>query len=247
MPDLEETAEEGRTAEQQQELDELNREKAQIIQDAQSFAEEQVRAAMDEVAVLKEQAQAEIEAWWQERRMLDESVLQENKEQGYLQGYEAGLAQAEAELRERYDQMLQEAAQTLEQAYILKQEIIQESEPFLIEMSCSIAEKIIGRQLSLEPQWVTEMIRKVLARRREKGMIALCVSPSQFSYIQDARDELLLHIDSQAELQIIPDGSVQDHGCVIRSSFGSIDARIDTQLNEIKQALQDLAIRNEGG
>ncbi len=77
--------------------------------------------------------------------MLDESVLQENKEQGYLQGYEAGLAQAEAELRERYDQMLQEAAQTLEQAYILKQEIIQESEPFLIEMSCSIAEKIIGR------------------------------------------------------------------------------------------------------
>ncbi len=94
---------------------------------------------------------------------------------------------------------------------------------------------------------MTEMIRKVLARRREKGMIALCVSPSQFSYIQDARDELLLHIDSQAELQIIPDGSVQDHGCVIRSSFGSIDARIDTQLNEIKQALQDLAIRNEGG
>ncbi len=61
LPDLEETAEEGRTAEQQQELDELNREKAQIIQDAQSFAEEQVRAAMDEVAVLKEQAQAEIE------------------------------------------------------------------------------------------------------------------------------------------------------------------------------------------
>lgn len=245
--DVEEAVEEDGSIERQQELEELNQVKEQILQDAQSFAEEQVRAAMDEVAAMKEQAQNEIEAWWQERRMLDDSVLQENKEQGYRQGYEAGLVQAEAELRERYDHMLQEAAHILEQAYTLKQEIIQESEPFLIEMSCAIAEKIIGRQLTLEPEWVKDMIRRVLERRREKGIIALCVSPSQFSYIQDARDELLLHIDSQAELQIIPDGSVQDQGCVIRSSFGSIDARIDTQLNEIKQALQDLAIRNEGG
>jgi flagellar assembly protein FliH len=65
-------------------------------------------------------------------------------------------------------------------------------------------------------------------------------------YIQDARDELVLHVDSQAELQIIPDSSVTDMGCVVRSSFGSIDARIDTQLQEIKHALRQIALRNEG-
>ena len=48
-------------------------------------------------------------------------------------------------------------------------------------------------------------------------------------------------IDSQAELQIVPDSTVKDYGCVIRSSFGSIDARIDTQLSEIKRELIQLA------
>ncbi|MEK8130233.1 FliH/SctL family protein [Paenibacillus filicis] len=239
------TEEEGLTAEQQQELEELHQVKEQIIQDAQAFAEEQVRAAMDEASALRENAQQEIDAWWQERREHDQGAFSEAQQQGYQQGYQEGSTQAEAELRGRYDQMLQEASQILEQAYVLKHDIIQEAEPFLIEMSCSIAEKIVARQLTLEPEWVKDLIRKVLSRRREQGLIALCVAPSQFSYIQDAREELLLHIDSQAELQIIPDASVQDLGCVIRSSFGSIDARIDTQLNEIKQALQQLAGRDE--
>ncbi|TDF98228.1 FliH/SctL family protein [Paenibacillus piri] len=219
--------------------------KDQMLQDAETFAEEQVRAAMDEAAAVRQQAQAEIEQWWNDQRLQDEQLQTELREEGFRQGYQEGLLQAETELRQKYDGMLQEASQILDQAFILKQQIIQESEPFLIELSCSIAEKVVERQLTVEPGWVIELIQNILARRREKGIITLCVAPAFFSNIQDAREELLLHIDSQAELQIIPDPSVHDYGCVVRSSFGSIDARIDTQLKEIKAALQHLALRNE--
>jgi len=51
-------------------------------------------------------------------------------------------------------------------------------------------------------------------------------------------------IDSQAELQILPDSTVKDSGCVIRSAYGSIDARIDTQLSEIKRELISLSHRS---
>ncbi|MBP1156009.1 MULTISPECIES: FliH/SctL family protein [unclassified Paenibacillus] len=232
--------------ENHQELSDLMQMKDQILKDAESFAEEQVRATMEEAAAIRQQAQVEIEAWWHERRLQDQEAVNEARDRGHAQGYQEGLAQVEMELREQYESTLQEASQILEQAYLLKQQIIQEAEPFLIELSTSIAEKVIGRQLTLEPEWTIDSIRKVLSRRREKGIITLCVSPAQFTYIQDAREELLLAIDSQAELQIIPDGSVLDQGCVVRSSFGSIDARIDTQLKEIKNALQQLAMRNEG-
>jgi flagellar assembly protein FliH len=233
----------------QEELEELataSQIKEQILQDAEAFAEEQVRAAMDEAAAIRQQAQAEIELWWNEQRQHDAELQTQLKEEGYQKGFEEGAAQAELELRNQYNEMLQESSTILEQSYLLKQQIIQEAEPFLIEMSCSIAEKIVSRQLTVESEWVTDLIKTVLARRREKGIITLCISPSQFPYIQDAREELLLHIDSQAELQIIPDPSVHDHGCVVRSTFGSIDARIDTQLKEIKNALQHLAVRSEG-
>jgi len=87
-----------------------------------------------------------------------------------------------------------------------------------------------------------DLIRKNLARKREQGLISLCVSPAQFAFVNAAREELSLAVDSQAELQILPDSTVKDQGCVIRSSFGSIDARIDTQLAEIKKELVRIAL-----
>ncbi|WP_437180152.1 FliH/SctL family protein [Paenibacillus andongensis] len=233
------------TPEQQQELTEATSMKEQILQDAEAFAHEQIDQAMRECAALKEQTHAEITSWWESRRAEDEEHIALSRQSGFDEGYEQGIAQAEANLRQEYGEMLTEARTILEQAYKLKQQIIQESEPFLIELSTSIAEKVIGRQLTLNPEWVIDLIQMVLSRRREKGIIALCVAPSQFAYIQDAREELLTSIDSQAELQIIPDSTVQDRGCVIRSSFGSIDARIDTQLKEIKSALRQLATQSE--
>jgi flagellar assembly protein FliH len=234
------------TPEQREELEQANTMKDQILQDAEAYADQQIQMTMQECEVMRQQATVQIDEWWQERRNLDDDIVQQAKQSGFQEGYQEGLQKAEAEVRQEYDEKLTEARSILEQSYTLKQQIIQESEPFLIELSTSIAKKIITRQLTLSPEWVIDLIQKVLVRRKETGTITLCVAPGHFAYIQDAREELLTAIDSQAELEIIPDSTVHDHGCVIRSSFGSIDARIDTQLKEIKSALRQLAITSEG-
>lgn len=220
------------------ELDEL---KQQMLRDAEAAAEQQLRNAAQEAKTLRKKAREEIDAWWQEKRREDEQRAKQAQDAGYAEGYRAGVAEAEAKVRQEYAAMLDEARSIIEQATQTKQRIIQESEPFLIELACGIAEKIVGRQLSVQPEWMIELMKRMLARRREKGVITLCVSPSQFPLIQNARDELSCSIDSLAELEIIPDTSVRDHGCIVRSSFGSIDARIDTQLDEIKAALLQIA------
>lgn len=231
--------------EMQIEINDATSLKKQILDDAEAFASDQIEQAKRECALIRQETESDIASWWESKRAEDVELANASKQVGFDEGYRQGAAQAESALRKEYDEMLAEARSILELSYKLKQQIIQESEPFLIELSTSIAEKIIVRQLSLEPGWVIEFIQKILARRREKGIITLCVAPSQFAYIQDAREELITSIDSQAELEIIPDSSVQDQGCVIRSSYGSIDARIDTQLKEIKSTLQQLALQSE--
>ncbi|KRE83188.1 flagellar assembly protein FliH [Paenibacillus sp. Soil766] len=239
------SVDDGISEEMQIEINDATLLKNQILEDAEAFASEQIEEAKRECALIRQETERDIASWWESKRAEDVELVNLSKQAGYDDGYGQGVIQAESALRKEYDDMLAEASSILEQSYKLKQQIIQESEPFLIELSTSIAEKIIARQLSLEPGWVIEFIQKVLARRREKGIITLCVAPSQFAYIQDAREELITSIDSQAELEIIPDSSVQDQGCVIRSSYGSIDARLDTQLKEIKSALQQLAVQSE--
>ncbi|NGZ75507.1 FliH/SctL family protein [Saccharibacillus alkalitolerans] len=219
--------------------------KDEMIRDAKEFAELQIREAAEQAERMLLEAQQQIEAWWQERREQDEHLVEAVKSQGFREGYEEGKIQAEAELAVRMQQASEEAQELIKEAVRTKEEIIQEAEPFLVDLSSAIAEKVIDRKLEEDQELTLSLIRKTLSRKREQGTIALCVAPSQFSLINSAREELAMSIDSQAELQILPDATVQDRGCVIRSNFGSVDARIDTQLSEIKRELLRLALHEE--
>ncbi|KRE39840.1 FliH/SctL family protein [Paenibacillus sp. Soil522] len=213
----------------------------QILNDAQLYAEERLREAAQESERLLAETQQQIDVWWLQRRTDDEAAAEESRQAGFELGYAEGAAQSESELRESWEYKLSEASDVLKTAFEMREQIIQEAEPFLVELSCAIAEKIIGQQLTLAPEMAIELIRKSLSRRREQGVITLCVAPGQLAFVQAAREELHFAIDSQAELQILPDSTVKDNGCVIRSVYGSIDARIDTQLAEIKRELMHLA------
>lgn len=226
--------------------EETQRLTAEMLEDAKEFAEKQVREASEEAERLLQEAREQIDSWWQEQRQQDEHLTEALRSQGFQQGFEEGKVQAELDLQVQIEEMMKEARGVLEEAYVAKDQIIQEAEPFLVDLACGIAEKVIDKQLSVEPEHTLELIRQNLSRKREQGMITLCVAPDQFSFVQAAREELALAIDSQAELQILPDATVKDKGCVIRSSFGSVDARIDTQLAEIKKELIRIALEDEG-
>lgn len=228
-----------------QTLAEAERLKAEILKDAQEFAERQIREASEEAERLLTEAKQQIEAWWTEQRLQDEDLAETLKMEGYGQGYAEGSAKAELEMKELMEQATHQASELIQLAHQTKEDLIQEAEPFLVELSCNIAEKILDHQLAIEPEFTLELIRKNLSRKREKGIISLCVAPEQFEFVNAAREELGLSIDSQAELQILPDSTVKDRGCVIRSSFGSVDARIDTQLSEIKKELVRFALDDE--
>ncbi|WP_434751690.1 FliH/SctL family protein [Paenibacillus amylolyticus] len=225
--------------------EETERLTAEMLEDAKEFAEKQVRDASEEAERMLQEAREQIDRWWQEQREQDEHLTEALRAQGFQQGFEEGRAQAELDLQVKIEEMMNEAQGVLQEAYVAKEQIIQEAEPFLVELACGIAEKVIDKQLTVEPEHMIELIRQSLSRKREQGQIALCVAPEQFSFVQAAREELALSIDSQAELQILPDATVKDKGCVIRSSFGSVDARIDTQLTEIKKELIRIALEDE--
>ncbi|GAB6988912.1 FliH/SctL family protein [Paenibacillus pini] len=225
--------------------EETKRLRKEMLEDAKDFAERQIREASEEAEQILGQANEQVAAWWQERRDQDEHLVEALKSEGFDQGYREGVERAEEELQIRIQEMMTEAQAVLKQAYEVKEQIIQEAEPFLVDLSCAIAEKVIDKQLSLEPEYTVDLIKRNLLRKREQGTITLCVAPANFAFVQAAREELSVAIDSQAELQILPDSTVVDRGCVIRSSFGSVDARIDTQLTEIKKELIRIALDND--
>lgn len=222
--------------------------KDRILNDAEQTAQDILLQAQAAAQEILDSAKQEAEDWWQSRREEDTEHRESAMQEGYSDGYKIGTEKAEEDVAQNWVARLEEVQAIVKQAYITKEEVIMEGEAFLVELSCNIAEKIMSSKLTDAPEMAMSLYASALARRKEQGVIVLCVSPSQFAFVQAAKDELVMLLDSQAELQIVPDSSIKEGGCIVRSAFGSIDARVDTQLEAIReQLLRVAAHRSEEG
>ena len=222
-------------------LQEAETEARTIVQDAEETAQNILRQAAEQADEVRRKAIQEIEEWWEQKRAEAEALFQETRERAESEGYAAGHAKGKSEAYEEETGAIQEAREVLERAYSQKEKILAEAEPFLVELSIEVAEKVIAGELEQKPEQVLEMAKKVLSRSRVYGTVTICVNHRYFEHVQENRAQLLGLLDGQAELAVYPDHSVTDGGCVIRTQMGSVDARVTTQLEEIKRALLEIA------
>ncbi|OEG00401.1 flagellar assembly protein FliH [Vulcanibacillus modesticaldus] len=215
----------------------------QIIKEAKEQAARILGDAKKQAEELLEKEKKAIDEWWDKKRAEDDLLIERLKKEGYQAGYEEGHAKAELDLQEQYQKRFDQAQQILEEASRIKEQIIQESESKIIELSVAIAEKIIRKEIELDMGVVKNLVKEVLKGIKELEKISISVAPSYFTYLHNAREELLKELNGQIELLIFPDPSITDGGCIIKSSYGTFDAKIDTQLEEIKFLLFDISGR----
>lgn len=190
-----------------------------------------------ELAQQKERAQQELNEWRTREEESFRSQLEEEKRRGYDEGYQLGIEDGIQHAKEQYQIHLQKAADILEQAYQEKAAIIQEADPFVIELTMEIAKKVIQQELKTHPDALLHIIKQTLSSVYETDSISIGVAPEDFSFVQKQREQLLAMDNGQVEIKVFPDYSIQQGGCMIRTSSGSVDARIDVQLSEIKNVL----------
>ncbi|MGZ0049754.1 flagellar assembly protein FliH [Brevibacillus gelatini] len=212
-----------------------------ILADAEETAQAILQKATEQAGQLKQEASLEIQQWWEQKQLEASRLFTETEEQALAEGHEKGFAEGKRLAYEEETQAISKARAILEEAYSSKQQIIAEAEPFLVELALEIARKIIGQELQQNPEQVLEIAKKALRRSRVHGEITICVHHNYFNYVSEHRAQLLALLEGQAELSIYPDYTISDGGCVIRTQLGSVDARVDTQLEEIKQALLAIA------
>lgn len=213
----------------------------EAVIEAEKLARDIIDKAELEAAKLLEDEKKKIDTWWETKRVEDKEVVELAKKEGYNDGYIAGAAQAEKELREQYYEPLNNAQALLKEAYKIKEEIIQESEPNIIHLSLLIAKKIIGREIEQDPNIITELTRELLKSTKEIEHVSIFVNPDYYIYLYNAREDLSKGINGRVQLLIYPDPSIESAGVVIKTTFETVDAKIDTQLEEIKKILLELS------
>lgn len=153
------------------------------------------------------------------------------RESAVKEGYQAGMEQASEEL--------QQIRETFAAFMNAKQEVYEQIAPDILEISVDIAQKIIKKEVSEDPQVLVNNIVDVLkSLSKDENKIALRVNPVQVDVVKQQVPEILTIAGLDARVSVLADEEVSEGGCLVTTSNGVVDATVETQLSVICEALK---------
>ena len=184
---------------------------------------------------LKDSFEEEVQEAAQEKDRLRE-MLDERYQQGYKTGHEEAVTQLQKEYAAQLITKYSEAEKILNKINENLSAYDPLFENLVVKLSIAIGEKIVKREVKSSShinEILMESIRKVLGSNNT----IVRLNPEDFQLINnDSQNLFSEHTFSKIKFE--PDDRIERGGCFIESEIGNVDARLSTQINEIKKQLE---------
>ena len=112
-----------------------------------------------------------------------------------------------------------------------------ECEDAMIALALEIAGKLVA-DMPLTTEMVEAAVREALASVEQHSKLTVLLNPMDYELLQTANAPILLTDLGGERTTFQPSPQVTRGGCMIQTHFGIIDARRETKLQALKQALQ---------
>jgi len=153
-------------------------------------------------------------------------------EKGYAAGEGAGLEMGEQKAKVLLDKL----EVLISELATLKDTIIRQAEPQMIELSVSIAEKILMRELKMQPEDIVAMTREALMKIERSGQITIKINPSLQDLFMKLKPQLLsVHPDVVFDV----DPSTSTLGSVVMGSLEDVVTDLDEQIKNLIKDMGD--------
>ena len=241
----------GLRAQWEEDLKDMRRKAAdeaqRIIEDAKNQAFEIFKSKQNEVHIMSEQAKvdasriiqdanAEKERIQSESESIKEAAYKEGYAKGYDEGFEKSFADGNNDLIKLNEKLKKILAETINK----RNEIIDTAEAQLIEVAILIAKRVVKMLTEKDKGIVIRNIQEALRRIKGRTKITIRVNIDDLEISARHKDEFYQMLDKIEGVTVLEDPNVDVGGCMIETDFGDIDARINTQLNEIETAIKEV-------
>lgn len=167
-----------------------------------------------------------------EAQLKAQYIEQEAYQKGYQEGHHAAMVELSGSLKT----IRSVAAKAVEE----KWKYIKAIEGNIVELSLEIAEKVIAERIKLDPEVILNIARKALMVAAEREHIQIRVNPDDLEVLKAHKDDLTGSMDGIQKIEVIADRRVGRGGCILETSAGNVDARIQSQLSQIDQSMREI-------
>jgi flagellar assembly protein FliH len=152
-------------------------------------------------------------------------------ESGVREGEAAARQQLEVQLRQMTDQL----AHTVADVAACRGDAIRRAEADIVQLSMEIARRVIHRELSMDSSVLGALIRAALEKLASQEVHRVRVHPDQAQAVRRCLEEM----GRSTDIEVAGDPTLPPGGAIFESSRGSLDASVETQLQEIERGLVD--------
>ena len=158
-------------------------------------------------------------------------VRQQATDAGREQGLQQGRLAAQAEFQQQLDS-LRAVIQSARNAHTRHlEEVADEAGEIVFTAVC----KILGDGFT-NREGAVATVREAVRRSKERGRLLVRVSPEDFELLSSRRRELLEGAVA-GEVDLVADEKVKLGGCLLEGASGSLDARLELQLQRLREVL----------
>lgn len=207
---------------------------SQMLQDAKVSCDIMKQEAQDEHDRLIAEAQAQIEE-------MREKAREEGRKEGYEAGHDEGKEAALKEMQEAIKEANEKAMHTLQVAREATDDYMKQAEHDVAEVVMHVVEKILPQHFLDVPQVILPAVKQALMMVKDQKQINIHVAPDSYEFVLMARDEFRSMLTGgNAMIEVVSDESLQAGDILIETPNGDVDARLATQMELIRKAVQEV-------
>lgn len=156
------------------------------------------------------------------------------EEDAYKRGFADGIHAGRLQILGEIENELKLLRVLIEGIERVREEIYGSIEADVIEISLTIARKIIYEAAEKERQIVVTTVQEAIKKASDREMLKIKINPVDYQILNKKRTELIQCLDGIKSIIFEEDESIQRGGCLIETNQGDIDARIDSQIRVIE-------------
>ena len=161
---------------------------------------------------------------------LEAAAFQRGCEQGRLEGLDAGRREVAPVIKQ-----LRQVMGDLQAAW---RQLQGQAEHDAVGLALAVARKILGREPSVTPEQVLDVVKAAVAKVSDQDRILIRIDPADIEVVRTHDETIDAWVEKAGAVTIEADNSVGPGGCVIETDFGDVDARLEKQLEVIEAAFK---------
>ncbi len=164
--------------------------------------------------------------------------LKQNYEHGYAEGHKAAAEKLEKEFADKLSQKYLAVEGLMNKLESAMNDYEKDFEKIVIALAVIMSEKIVKREISKEPV-INEVLKESLRKVLGSNDIHVKINPEDYSAMNKESNSLLTD-ETYSKIKFEPDEVIERGGCFVETEIGNVDARISSQLNEMKKQLESV-------